>query len=235
MTHSGAATQAGTALPRMAVAFELLVTVLLLWWLLDALPPQWWAVSEAIDGLPWRFVLARLLELFTLLVLLRWVARLGLGAADIGLHWCGARRSLAVALVWTLPLMACLYLLATHAALSASVPLGLDWSRLDWTYATYALVVPLQELMARGMLQSALERLLPWPGPIARWGAVVLAALLFALWHWSFGVPLALVSLFSGLLWGGLFALHRNLLGVSVSHFLLGNWAGVLGLWTLWS
>jgi CRP-like cAMP-binding protein len=97
----------------------------------------------------------------------------------------------------------------------------------------YALVVPIQELCARGILQSTLERLLQGEKRRVSY-SIVLANGWFAAMHCHlspyFGF-MALLLFVPGLLWGWLYARHRSLLGIWISHVLIGIWAvKVLGI-----
>lgn len=117
---------------------------------------------------------------------------------------------------------------------------GIDWfgptdyllsfSLVDWTYFTYILVVPLQEFVVRGVVQGSIDRLLV--GKYRMLWAIVVTSLIFGAMHLHSSVALGFAAMFSGLLWGWMYARHRNLIGVSIAHFFISNWAGVLGFWT---
>lgn len=71
-------------------------------------------------------------------------------------------------------------------------------------------------------------------GPLARmfrprtsspWPAILVSTLLFASIHSSWP-SLTAMSYFGALLWGWLFSRRPTLLGLTVSHVLLGIWAG---------
>lgn len=180
------------------------------------------------------FAFSRLTELIGLLIIIQLVRQSDLTMHDMGLRLGGAWRSVKEAMLLTLPAMAVLYGLAVYLGRENSdLELGLDFSRLDWTYYSYLLIAPVQEWIARGVFQTGIEKLIDH----RRRGllAVLIASLVFATLHLHLNPTLALVSLISGLIWGGLFIRHRNLVGVSVSHFLLGNWVALLGLWALWT
>ena len=178
------------------------------------------------------FGFSRVTELLAVLILWKLARHSGLTRRDMGLSLAGWKRALLESLALTLPALLLLYLLAIYLADSWSQPLGWDSSRFDYSYVTYLLVAPLQEWIARGVFQSSLQKLL---GEGKGWLAVLLASLVFATLHLHLNPLLALVSLISGLIWGGLFLRHRSLVGISVSHFLLGNWVGLLGFWAIWT
>jgi CRP/FNR family cyclic AMP-dependent transcriptional regulator len=93
----------------------------------------------------------------------------------------------------------------------------------------YALIVPLQELTARGALQSSLHMFLV--GKHRNWLAILVSNVVFTACHLHLSTGFALMAFFPGLIWGALYARQRSLVGVSVSHILLGIWAfSVLGV-----
>lgn len=86
----------------------------------------------------------------------------------------------------------------------------------------YMLFVPLQEFIFRGAIQGSLQNLLS--GPRRTFWAVSLASILFSMSHFHLSVVAALISFIPSFFWGILYARHRTLLGVCVSHILLGSW-----------
>ncbi len=182
---------------------------------------------------PVRFWFSRVMEASALAVLVTLARRCGLGLGDMGITRHHLGPSLLMGLAVSLPLMAVMvWARHTYWPPPAGSPL-LDWRAVDWTYGFYLLVAPMQEWIARGVFQTAIERLLPGRRPGV--AAVIIASLVFSMLHLHLNPALSVVSLVSGLIWGSLFLWRRNLAGVSLSHFLLGNWAGLTGLWALWS
>jgi hypothetical protein len=89
----------------------------------------------------------------------------------------------------------------------------------------YCIHTPLQEFVARGGLQGTLQQLLPSPPGRTNWKAIVISNLLFASAHVYIGFWFCVAALFPGLFWGWLFSRQRSLVGVTVSHLLVGFWA----------
>lgn len=107
-----------------------------------------------------------------------------------------------------------------------------DWSVLGVSYLSYGLIAPLQEFIRSGVLQTSLERNLG----ANRWspaGAVVLSSCVFGSFHIFYSIGMALLTVFSGLLWGWLYTRHRTIVGISLSHFAIGNFIGLTGFWNL--
>lgn len=101
----------------------------------------------------------------------------------------------------------------------------------DATYLTYVFVAPLQEFVSRGVFQETVRGIIP--GRYGTCHAVIFTSLLFGLGHIHESLSLALLCVLAGLLWGGMFVRHKTLLGVSLSHFFVGNWLGLLGFWDM--
>ena len=77
-----------------------------------------------------------------------------------------------------------------------------------------------QELVARGILQTSFQNILKNRSP---WPAIFLSNLLFASLHLpALGQGPAIVVFFLGLFWGWLYSKQPTLLGVCVSHILVG-------------
>lgn len=92
-----------------------------------------------------------------------------------------------------------------------------------WLAAAYVVFAPFQELIYRGGVQGSLAHFLT-----GRWRhvlAIVGANICFSAAHLYVSPGLAVTAFVAGLFWGWLYARQRGLLGVSVSHVLLGFWA----------
>ena len=99
----------------------------------------------------------------------------------------------------------------------------------------YLLFTPLQELIARGALQSSLNEFLV--GPNKKWWAILVSNLLFCATHLHVSIGMAFAVFIPGLVWGWLYTRQRSLVGVSISHMLVGGYAfyvlGVQGVLTV--
>jgi CRP-like cAMP-binding protein len=88
----------------------------------------------------------------------------------------------------------------------------------------YALLVPIEELIVRGGIQSGLQSFLIGAKRVPL--AILVSTVMLAAVHvHMFGPLVALLLLLPGLLWGLLFARQQSLLGVTVSHLLVGWFA----------
>lgn len=87
---------------------------------------------------------------------------------------------------------------------------------------SYVVFVPFQELVVRGSVQGPLQEVLSSPHKIFL--AIVISNILFAVLHSHLSVALSLPIFILGLFWGWLYSRHRTLVGVIVSHWLVGFW-----------
>ncbi len=86
----------------------------------------------------------------------------------------------------------------------------------------YLMFVPLQEFVARGALQSSFEEFLI--SPRKKMLAIFLSNILFGMTHFIISIWFGLLSFIPGLMWGWLYSRHRTLVGVTISHQLVGIW-----------
>jgi CRP-like cAMP-binding protein len=89
----------------------------------------------------------------------------------------------------------------------------------------YAAFCPVQEFIARGTLQSSFHLFLTKNTWQSTWYAIILANLLFSATHMHTSFGFAMLAFFPGLFWGWLFARQQSLIGVSISHIIIGFWA----------
>jgi hypothetical protein len=166
-------------------------------------------------------------------------------ARFFGLTTENAGHDAGEALLFTLPLMAGTVLL--KLALVAWVPVmhGLPVFKMFspspeaaasgfnvWLAAAYVVFAPFQELIYRGGVQGPLSHFLT--GRRRTWLAIVGANIIFSAAHLYVSPGLAMIAFVAGLFWGWLYARQRGLIGVSVSHVVLGFWAfEVVGLGVL--
>ncbi len=86
--------------------------------------------------------------------------------------------------------------------------------------AFYALFAPFQEFVARGVLQSSFQEFL-----IGRWvtaRAILYSTMMFSTTHLHMSMAFAVLVLIPSVIWGMLYARHRTLIGVSLSHIIVG-------------
>ncbi len=142
-------------------------------------------------------------------------------------------RVVVEAVLWTLPFLAVLVLLKGAALVLVPEWSGAPLFRLAFLHEPlrplledallYGLFAPVQELVARGALQGSLMNLLSGRAVTAR--AILVSTLAFTATHLHLSIGFALAAAVPSVFWGLLFARQRSLVGVSVSHLLLGWFA----------
>lgn len=87
----------------------------------------------------------------------------------------------------------------------------------------YLFLVPFQELIVRGAVQSPLQEM--FINPHKKLLAIIMSNLLFSVTHTHLSLSLALPVFLLGLFWGWLYSRTNSLVGVITSHWLIGIWA----------
>lgn len=141
------------------------------------------------------------------------------------------RRSLAEGLLFSLPILALTVLakwllVELHPAMQGEAvftfPGNLQTATVALAIEALAYVVfsPFQEFIVRGAMQGSLESFLTGPRRVLK--AILIANLMYAMLHLYMSVVFSVMVFVPGLLWGWLYARHRTLVGVTVSHALCG-------------
>ncbi|KYF53484.1 hypothetical protein BE08_13845 [Sorangium cellulosum] len=172
--------------------------------------------------------------LLALLVPVAWyVRRQSLPLARLGVTTAGLRRSLAESLAVALVLTAACFALRI-GAWTRGEPL-ITWGSIagydaTWRALFFTLYVPhclLQEFVARGVIQTSLERFLPRSGRAAH---LALTSAFFGVYHLHVSLGFAFLTFAIGILFGALYARHRTLAGVTLAHAALGLASVAVGL-----
>ena len=157
----------------------------------------------------------------------RWFRDLPL-ALGVTVLLCGAATLIKWVLILLLPAMdhcRVFQLSFGHGEAGARI----DLARGFTIALLYGVFSPVQEIIARGALQSSFQEFLENRGRIV-W-AILLSNAMFAAFHIHVSTFLALLAMSAGFFWGWLYYRQRSLVGVSVSHILTGWYAlFILGL-----
>lgn len=170
--------------------------------------------------------------------------RSGYPLSTYGLTTINWRTHTIEAVLWTLPVLVLVtlikWLLIRNSPEFAGEPLFNFYGAMRTVDASplvtalllaviYSIIVPLQELVARGALQSSLNMFLVGRYKAAL--AIVISNAVFTACHLHLSIGFAVLAFFPGLIWGVLYDRQKSLIGVSVSHVLIGVWAfSVLGV-----
>ena len=117
----------------------------------------------------------------------------------------------------------------------AVVPASLGWISLPWVAQVndqfdlkwflivftpdYFLHSYTQELVARGIMQNAIQKFLR---DEKGHRTVIICSLAFAVMHIHLGIVFALTTGFAGVVFGYIYLRHKNLLGVTIVHWVIG-------------
>jgi len=180
------------------------------------------------------YAISRAIEIVFVLTNVWLVFRSKLPLQSFGITIKNAKKSIIESLIISAVLMAALaglkaYLVNNLPSFHSETIIS--WKYVGWDYVTYIIVAPLQEFLCRGILQNSIQRFLV--GPLNWLWAIVLTSSLFGVFHIHESIELGITAIIGGLLWGWMFVRHKTLIGVSINHFLIGNWLGVLGLWNV--
>jgi len=91
---------------------------------------------------------------------------------------------------------------------------------LAFIIVIYSMHAVMQEYIARACIQGGLHQFISGKG--AAITAIVLATLMFSVFHLMLDMRLALLTIIPSLLWGFLFYRQRNFVAVAISHILIG-------------
>ncbi|MBV8814523.1 MAG: CPBP family intramembrane metalloprotease [Verrucomicrobia bacterium] len=89
--------------------------------------------------------------------------------------------------------------------------------------AIYVVLTPVQEFIARSVIQGSLQEFLSGRGRTFK--AILISNLLFSTFHLFVSPYFAVASFLPGMFWGWLYSRQRSLISVSASHTLIGVWA----------
>lgn len=101
-----------------------------------------------------------------------------------------------------------------------------NWMTLVLIKVFYVLLAPIQELIVRGILQGGMQHFLSGRNAVTR--SIFLSNLIFACGHMPANLWFAVLTFIPGLFWGVLYARQGTLVGVSLSHILIGLYASLL-------
>lgn len=154
------------------------------------------------------------------------IRHMGISIQSLGLTIRGLKRSLGEGALISVALYGVTWLIAAtlkHFEILPGKALPFD---LLGTLS-YFLHSALQEIIARGFLQSSFQRFL---GDANGLLSVVLASTLFGMFHLHFGVAAVLMTIATGCVFGMIYLRHKNVAGVTIVHYVMGVAAFNTGL-----
>lgn len=202
-----------------------LVVLITIWFNLSVIVKLFPTYRQALD----LIFTSSLLILFALSML--YVIRSsGYPLSFYGLTWNRWFANAIEAILYSIPIMAFFiglkWILVENVEMFKGIHIFSSLEHLKSSFVLailYIVLSPVQELIARGGIQSTFRNF--FQGPNRVFYAILVSNLLFQMLHTVKDFWLALASLFLGFLWGFLFEKQKSLVGVSVSHALIGTWA----------
>jgi membrane protease YdiL (CAAX protease family) len=185
--------------------------------------------SDAVSKIATTFVVSRLIEFAILASSILLIVNSKLPLSNFGLSLKNWPKSVKESLYATVLAILCCTLFKMFLVwfnLSENTYI-VRFSNIEWSFAFYFIVAPLQEFLGRGVVQGTLQRIVP--GKYGWLMAIVLTSLVFGTLHLYISPSFAFASMVGSFLWGWLYLRHGTIVGVSISHFLIGIWMGVLG------
>ena len=111
----------------------------------------------------------------------------------------------------------------SYAGYSHGVRVHLSSLEITLLIAGYCIFTPVQELIFRGALQSSLQTFFLGSHRIG--AAILISNLPFSMIHLHLSFSLAIAVYFFGVMWGWMYARHKTLVGVILSHLIIGAFA----------
>jgi len=145
---------------------------------------------------------------------------------DLGLTTNGMRKSVTEGLAVSAVFVAAsvCYYFASHT-FEAIPPVTLSFD--PWGSVSYFAHSFLQEVVARGLLQSSFQRFLK---DRKGYRAVFLSAMLFGMFHIHFGMAAVVMVFLTSVLFGLFYLRHQNIAGVTIFHYFAGACAFAMGM-----
>lgn len=95
--------------------------------------------------------------------------------------------------------------------------------------AAYFPLVPVQELVIRGFLQTILRNFFLGPNRVIL--AIITSNIIFELFHTMRGIWFAVFTFILGFIWGLIYEQQKTIIGVSISHALVAAWGFFILNW----
>jgi membrane protease YdiL (CAAX protease family) len=168
----------------------------------------------------WQYLLVLLVP--SLIVV--WLMKIPI--SQIGLTTKGLRKSLTEGAVTSLAAVALTAAIVAGSRMTDAIPdlrVSTNWSETP----AYFLHSFLQEVVARGFMQSAVQRFLDDRRGVR---TVILTSTMFGVFHIHFGLAAVIVTIISCIIFGLFYLRHENIFGVTLLHFFLGACAFSIGI-----
>lgn len=179
-----------------------------------------------------NYYFGRATEVFFILFSIFVVRKSKLPLKNFGLQLKGALKAIKESLVFSVVLIAFMFLLKFWLREYNVAEFQGDWflySFLSFEGIMYLPICFVQELLTRGIAQTSIEFGIEHKHKSII--AVVIASCIFGAVHITSSFEFALISIILSCCWGYLYSRHRTIVGVAISHYLIGMFAWTLNFW----
>jgi membrane protease YdiL (CAAX protease family) len=176
-------------------------------------------------------LIPRLTEIAVLILGIITIRKSKLPLRTFGLTLNGWKKSLNETFLFTafIAVLMILYRIFLNQSNGIALNQLFPYQQLDAGVLMYGPVSFVQELLARGIIQTAM--IIHFVHPRKVLISIFLVACIFGGAHLNYSLTLAIASFLLSFGWGYLFYRTPTIIGVVISHFILGNLAYYLGFW----
>lgn len=193
----------------------------------------WQIIAGKIsDGTIPSYVMTRIIELIAIVLFVIAITKTSITMKDLGLFASKKQllRSLLVSGLIATALVGLMFtvkvlLTLTGIQINAGQPFW-DWHRVNLSTYTYFLVAPIQEFLARGVMQGTLDRIVSTKTGML---AILLSTVIFGVLHACYGIAMMVFASLLSFGLGFLYNKQKNIWGCSVIHWAIGIAGGFLG------
>ena len=149
---------------------------------------------------------------------LLYVYRFSVPLSEIGIHSKNIKKSLIRALIISTiyAILFTLVLYLINPDLLKKITLSKFFNLGGLSYLLHAV---LQEILARGIMQSTMKKIL---GDDKGYLAILVSSMIFSIYHSSLGLFMVVATFLGGLFFGYLYNKDDSLVGVSIVHYVFG-------------
>lgn len=191
-----------------------------------------WSFLRGIDSVPPTWIMTKLIEAISLLMLPIILKTTSFSIRDIGLKLTNPKATfipdilIAAGIVAFMSIAKVLIIKVVPGFFPEGTPF-FNWNNLGPSDAIYIFTAVLQEFLARGVMQENLRRI--FTGKNGEYMSIVISALLFGVMHVAHGFTYMIgATVLLGAL-GLLYNKQRNIWGLSIIHYVFGEAATLLG------
>lgn len=153
--------------------------------------------------------------------------KMGVTLKDLGITTKNWQRATYEGIVYTIPILigftSIKYIVVEFIPRYSNQPVFDIQLNITLALCYLFLIVPIQELLCRGILQGSLNHFLI--SQHKKWHAIIISNLIFSAFHTFISPIFALISLVSGMYFGWLYKNHKTLISPYIAHCLMGFWA----------